>query len=117
MGLVRKVGGELVADDVHEARSFGQRLIGLLGRATVSRNEGLWFDRCSAIHTLGMRMAIDVIFVDAQWKVVRICPAVLPGCWYLGCATARCTIELGSGALSRVDVAIGDVLEFIPSAL
>jgi uncharacterized membrane protein (UPF0127 family) len=117
MGFVRRVHGGLVANEVSRVSSFAQRLFGLLGRSELAPNEGLWFDCCSAIHTLGMRVAIDVIFVDARYMVVQVNPDVRPGCWYLGCARSRGVIELGIGALAQAEVVVGDVLEFIPSAL
>lgn len=46
----------------------------LLGLAHLDRDRagpGLLLERCNSIHTLGMRFALDVFFLDAAGRVVR----------------------------------------------
>ena len=48
----------------------------LLVGAPLDTGEGLLIAPCSSIHTFGMRYAIDVVFVDRDARVVRVCPDV-----------------------------------------
>ena len=45
------------------ARSFRTRLVGLLGRSSITPDEGLFFERSASLHMLGMRFPIAVIWL------------------------------------------------------
>ncbi len=112
MALLRNTtSGAIIATRVELAANFVERAVGLLGRSRVRPDEGLWFKKCSAIHTLGMRIAIDVIFVDATGRVLKMVADVQPGRWSVSCRGARDIVELGSGALRECDIMPGDHLE------
>jgi uncharacterized membrane protein (UPF0127 family) len=114
MALLRnRSTGAIIATRVERATTFLQRAVGLLARPRVRPDEGLWLDRCSSIHTMGMRAAIDVIFLDANDSVLRLCPMVRQWRLALVCHGARSVVELGSGALKAVDVIPGDRLELV----
>lgn len=112
MGILRNATtGAILATRVERATTFLERTVGLRARSRVRPDEGLWFDNCSSVNTLGMQVPLDVIFVDAAHVVVLLCPEVRTGIWSLPCAAAACAIELGAGALREVDVIPGDQLE------
>ena len=46
------------------ARSFGQRLVGLLNRSSIAPDEGLFFEEAASLHMLGMRFAIAAIWLS-----------------------------------------------------
>lgn len=54
------------------ADSFSRRLFGLMGRRYLPEGEVWIFPRCRSIHTGFMRMAIDVVFLDADQKVTGL---------------------------------------------
>jgi uncharacterized protein len=83
------------------------RVVGLLDRSTMSDDEAMWFDACSAIHTLGMRIPIDVLFLDDGATVIRLVPAARPWRPYIGARGARTVIELAGGACARVGIETG----------
>lgn len=60
-----------------------ERLIGLLGCRGLVEGECLLLKPCGAIHTLGMRFTLDVIFLNRTGHVVRMVRNLRPGCW--GC--------------------------------
>jgi uncharacterized protein len=62
------------------------------------------FERCRSVHTVGMRVAITVAFIDRSWRVVRVVRAS-PG-RILVCLRARHVLECHIGA----DVRLGDDL-------
>ena len=105
---------EVVAANVHFATSLLQRTIGLLQKRRVAPSEGLWFRNACMIHTVGMRTAIDVIFVDGHDRIVQLRPAVRPNRLVVACVGAASVIELGAGALEGTDLLIGDRLLLEP---
>jgi uncharacterized membrane protein (UPF0127 family) len=114
MGLLRNAHtGAVLATRVDRATTFFDRLIGLLARSHVRRDEGLWIDRCSAIHTIGMRVHIDVIFLDKSGRVLKTVAAVAPSCFAIACKHAATVVELGAGALADYDLLPGDRLELV----
>ena len=103
----------IVATRIKRLTGLVERAVGLLGRARIGRDEGVWLSASRAIHTVGMRQAIDVMFVDGAGVVLRICRDVQPNCLMLVCRRARAVVELGGGALDAGDVTLGDRLELI----
>lgn len=74
------------------------RMRGLLGRNGLPSGEGLLISPCNAIHTLGMRFAIDVRFYDRQGRLVRESLGVPPGRWWVwGGWKAHCVLECAAG--------------------
>jgi uncharacterized membrane protein (UPF0127 family) len=108
--------GALIAS-VTIARGPLRRSIGLLFTDSLPVQEGMWFDGCAAIHTLGMRYPIDVIFLDRDNRVIDTIREVPPQKLAVTCLKAKVTIELGAGTLERVRVDRGDHLYLVtPSA-
>lgn len=91
------------------------RAIGWLRVATLKPQQGLWLRPCSAIHTLGMRTAIDVILLDRRSTVVALYPRVQPNRLWLAHRRANSMIEMGPGFLADAPVAIGDELTLVES--
>lgn len=111
--LCNATRGRIIANRVDALYGFFERAVGLLARGSLGLREGAWIAPCNAIHTLGMRVAIDVIFVDAHGRVLRLVPNVQPNRLALRCPRARAVVELGSGALRHSDVRLGDYLALI----
>lgn len=105
--------GRVVADRVKLASRFGQRLIGLLNRRSLSPQEGLLLTPCRAVHTLGMRFAVDVIFLNDRQQVVKIITNMPPNRFSPVVKDACTVLELAAG---RVDglVNSGDQLLIEP---
>ncbi len=74
------------------------------------RGEGLWFEHCRSIHTIGMRANIDVAFLDEDRRVLRIVQNVTPGIFALSCPNAMHIIEIGAGTFTEDKIKITDVL-------
>jgi len=82
------------------ARGATGRLRGLLCRARPPGGRtGLWLFPCRAVHTCGMRYAIDVAFIDARGCVLDIARNIRPG-RVVWCRRARSVVEL---AVNTVD--------------
>jgi uncharacterized membrane protein (UPF0127 family) len=102
--------GETLATHVNAARSPWDRLVGWLYRSTISADEGLLFGRCAAVHTLGMRSAIDILFLDHHDRVSDVMPNVKPGRPHVGRLGAHSVLEMGPGFIDTHDVRVGHVL-------
>jgi len=60
------------------ARTFWQRLKGLMGRKSLPPGEGMLILKCNAIHTCFMRFAIDATFLDKDDQVVKVVRNIRP---------------------------------------
>jgi uncharacterized protein len=72
-----------------------RRLTGLIGRRSLPAGAALEIPRCRSVHTLGMRFPLDLVWLDASRRVVRVDRAVPP--WrFRSCRQARAVLELDS---------------------
>jgi len=75
------------------------RLRGLLCRTRApGPHTGLLLSPCCAVHTLGMRYSIDVAFIDAGGRVLRLARNVRPG-RVVFCRGAAAVVELAVNAV------------------
>jgi uncharacterized membrane protein (UPF0127 family) len=72
------------------------RLRGLALLDELPAGLALHLPRCRSVHTLGMRFALDLVFLDAQGVVVRTATGVGPG-RFVGCRSARSVLETRAG--------------------
>ncbi len=101
---------QILATNVRYADTWWDRIVGFIPKRVIAPDDGLWFRNCWAIHTLGMRARIDVIFLDAEGCVVRADRNVAQQHPAIACIGARNVVELGAGALEGRDVLAGDRL-------
>ena len=99
-----------LASNASAANSFWQRLVGLLGRRSLPAGEALLLQPCRSVHTLFMRFAIDLVYVDAQMTVVKTVQDLRPFRVSGAFRRAHAVIELPAGALLRSGTAVGDRL-------
>lgn len=100
----------VVASRVEKADDAPARSKGLLGRESLSGEEGLWIVPCPMIHTFFMKFSIDVLFLDKALTVRRVIEDLKP--WRLSpwVLSAHSVLELKGGIL-RGSVKVGDRLE------
>ena len=110
MVLKNATTGAVLAKRVRHAKSSWRRIVGWLHRSSISTDEGLLFEKCGMIHTIGMRTAIDVLFLDRRYRVSDIMPNVEPGRFQVGCMKAHSVLEMGPGFIELHDVLVGDRL-------
>lgn len=103
--------GTVLADRAWLAITFLSRLVGLLGRATLNRGEGLVIIPCASVHTIGMRFPIDAVFFGKDKKVVATASGLVPYRISKYYPRAQGVLELPSGTLERMPVDVGDQLE------
>lgn len=99
-----------IAENVEVAKSFWQRLRGLIGRPSWPSHQTLWFDDCNTIHTCFMQFSIDVVFVDKEFKVKKIIQNLKPWRWVPPVFHAHSVFEFAAGSLSEEKIRVGDQL-------
>ena len=116
MQVVNVSKKHVLSDRCRLANTFLKRTIGLLNRSSLEPGEGLLFDNCHGIHTVGMRFSIDVLFMDKSLRVIRLAQDVRP--FRLGPAAkdAIYVLELPAGVIQQTGTEVGDQVQFRTSA-
>ncbi|MBV2180329.1 MAG: DUF192 domain-containing protein [Castellaniella sp.] len=78
------------------AQTFRQRFLGLHAWCAWGDEPwGLLFPGCRAIHTLGLRLPVDLVFLGAGGRILHGVRGLAPN-RLAGCGTARAVLELPS---------------------
>jgi uncharacterized membrane protein (UPF0127 family) len=101
--------GITLATKIRLASDSAQRRRGLLGINELASGAGIWINPCEAVHTFGMRIALDAVFLDAKLRVKKVSAHLKPGRIAV-CLTATSVLELGAGAAAATQA--GDQLSF-----
>ena len=102
--------GESIAE-LHLLAAFDvlRRARGLLGRPQPLPEQGIWLKPCNAVHCWFMGYAIDVLFLDGEGRVLKVCSQLRP--WRMAaCRGARSVVELADGEAVRLKIREGDVM-------
>ena len=102
--------GLTLATHVALAGTSKARRRGLLDAESLDTGSGLWIIPCEAIHTFGMKVRLDVVFLDKHLQVRKISSDLGP--WRMSvCLRAHSVLELPAGAVARSGTKLGDRLE------
>lgn len=101
------IGPGTVLATAELACTRAERRRGLLGRDTI---DGVLVLPARSVHTIGMRMPIDVAHLDAHGTVLRT-TTMQPGRLGVVVWRARRVVEAPAGSWRRWQVRVGDVLE------
>lgn len=113
--LVNAQTGGVIAAKVEAALSSADRRRGLLGRDSLAAGSAFIISRCNAIHTVGMRFVIDVLFIDRRGRVRKIVHALPP--WRIAISPlARIAIEFAAGELQAQQLTVGDCVYLAPGS-
>ena len=90
----------IICGPVYLADTFLKRLKGLMFKKSLADEEGLMFTKVSQVHTCFMRFPIDVIYLDAGFRVLDV-ETLQP--WRIGRKIQNCTnlLEVNKGLGSR----------------
>ena len=114
MKLINVTRQTQLASSVEVAESGAKRSRGLLGRTGLGTGEALWIVPCEAVHTIGMRFALDLIYLDRKYRIRKIRTNVPP--WRLSaCLSAHSVVELAAGSVHPKDAQLGDLVQFLPT--
>ena len=105
--------GVALATQVRLANSSATRRRGLLDAESLESGAGLWIVPCEAIHTFGMKVRLDIVFLDKDLKVRKISPDVGPRRISI-CLRAHSVLELAAGTAAHSGTQPGDQLRREP---
>ena len=94
------------------ADNFWSRLVGLLLHRSLPNDEALLLVPCASIHTFGMRITIDVIFLDKQNKVLGFSDHVTPNRIRSAPRGTVKVLEIAQGNRMRTGINLDDYLVF-----
>lgn len=96
--------------NVRVADSFLTRFSGLMLRGRLARGRGLLIAPCASIHMCFMRFAIDAVFIDRDYRVLKISRGLLPWIGLAWRPGAWGVIELTAGEADRLGIREGSQL-------
>ena len=100
-----------LAHRVDVADTGRKRRKGLLSHSSLAYGEGMWIVPCEAVHTFGMRFAIDLIYLDRNNVILKIRHSVPP--WRMSaCLSAHSVLELASESVRKTGTKPGDRIKF-----
>ena len=111
--VYNKTREAFLATDAIVADGYFSRLVGLLGktRRWLRPGRGLWIVPSHGVHTFGMLFSIDLVFLDAQKRVVHSEEMVRPFRISAVSLKAASVLELPPHTIFRTGTRIGDELE------
>jgi len=71
--------GETILSNVAYANNFWLRLKGLLGKKSITPQQGLLIEPCNSVHSLGMKFPIAVIYLSKDNQILHVIPEMQPG--------------------------------------
>ncbi len=100
----------LLARRVTVADSVLSRLVGLLGRASLPPDTGIWIRPCNSIHTIGMLFRFDLLLIDKNHRVVGLRQRVRPFTLTWPNLRANSVLELPADTIVNSRTELGDSL-------
>lgn len=97
-----------VAIRIFEARGMLGSMQGLLGQNDLPPSTGLLL-RAKEVHTIGMRFAIDTVYLARDGRVLRV-DTMAPGRLGPVVLRARWILEMRAGEAQRLGIAPGSTL-------
>jgi hypothetical protein len=105
----------MLCEKASMADSFWKRARGLMFQRGWQDFDGLLLAPCRSIHTMGMRMKIDVCFLDSEHRVTKSFGSLGPWRSAYGGRASHATLELPTGVLERSGTGVGDCLRLEPN--
>ncbi|MFC1671562.1 DUF192 domain-containing protein [Planctomycetota bacterium] len=96
--------------ELEVALGAGERMKGLLGRDGLDQGKGYLLPACTCVHTWFMKFPLDLVYINADMTVVKVCRNVKPfrmSC----CFGAETTLELAAGEADRCEIEPGTKVE------
>jgi len=102
------LNGTAIDWDIKYADTFFTRLFGWIGKVEINESDALLLKPCVRIHTFGMRIDIDVLFLDHLGVILHLTENLKPNKLSPNIKKARSVIELSAGTIRRMNIQLGD---------
>ncbi len=99
-----------VANKVFVAKSFLDRLKGLMGTPPLQAGEGFLLPGCMGIHMFGMSYPIDVIYLNKSSEVIALLENLKPNSFGPVKFNSCAVLEFAVGTIRRSKTQLGDQL-------
>lgn len=110
MIVVHKKTNQTIASKMSYANTVFSRMKGLMFMDEMKGMDALLIDPCNSIHNCFVRFPLDVLFLDKNYRIVKIIRHFKPWRFSWIYFRAKMVIEMPSGKLSR-DIEVGDEVE------
>ena len=97
--------------NVRQADSFLKRFRGLMLKADMPADEAMLIAPCSSIHMMWMLFSIDAVFIDRNYRVLKVVKGLRPWIGLAVCPGAWAALELKAGAADFYVIKKDSVLE------
>ena len=92
------------------ADSFLTRFAGLMFRQKLPLATGLLLAPCNSVHMCFMRFAIDVVYLDKEYRILKIVKNLKPWIGLSMCSKACAVLEMTAGEAERCGCEVGKKL-------
>ena len=108
--VYNKTKETFLAFRVTVADSILSRLVGLLGKRSLSPDSGVWIVPANSVHSIGMLFTFDLVLIDKNFKVVGLKELLRPFRVTRPISRAESVLELPAHAIIKSRTEIGDQL-------
>ena len=95
------------------ADSFLTRFAGLMFRQKLPAATGLFLAPCNSVHMCFMRFAIDVVYIDKEYTIIKVVKNLKPWLGVSICSRAWATLEMKAGEAERCGCEAGKKLTLV----
>ena len=92
------------------ADNFILRLRGLMFQKSLPSATGLLLSPCNSVHMCFMGFAIDVVYLDKEFNIIKVVKNLRPWIGLSICSNAWATLELTAGEVDHCGLAVGQKL-------
>jgi len=100
-------------EGVERAENLAAKFIGLMGKKNFGNSKGLLLSNTNSIHTFFVFFPIDVVFLDKDFKVVRLVESLAPFRISPIVWKASHTLELPTGTIAKKALKIDDKIQLL----
>jgi hypothetical protein len=108
MTIKNNTNNKIICENIRRVKNEKDKVLGLIGS---NNNQGLLMNTRFGIHTLFMKISIDVLVLDQNQKVVKIKENLKPFRIFFWNPKFSTIIELPTGIIENTKTKIGDLLE------
>jgi len=108
--VYNKTKETFLAFRVTVADSILSRLVGLLGKRSLSPDRGVWIVPANSVHSIGMLFTFDLVLIDKNFKVVGLKELLRPFRVTRPNFRAESVLELPAHAIIKSRTEVGDQL-------
>ena len=103
------LNGKLLLVEI--ADNFLRRLCGLMMHNPLPAGRALLIEPCNSIHMCFMRFAIDAVYIDREYRILKVTRNLQPWLGLSFCRGAWGVLELTAGEAARYGVVPGMQLQ------